>query len=198
MTLTRPDQFRAIGDSTRMRILGLLAQGDASVQELARSLRIPKGTISHHVGVLEDAGLIRVVEERRVRAVTERRYARVAPMFRLGDGNGDGNRDRTGNGESGSTGTSRTAADADALPDPLHLFPLRHALEEAVPQTGPGDASSSLIVRARMPAARARRFGQLVEQLAQEFAEGAPGVGETYGFVAAIYATDWQAGKERE
>jgi len=191
MTLTRPDQFRAIGDSTRMRILGLLAQTDATIQELARSLRMPKGTVSHHVGVLEDAGLIRVVEERRVRAVTERRYARVAPMFRLGDSDSD-----TLTDPSPDAGSERHRR-PDSRPDQtLHLFPLRHALEEAVPQTGPADASSSLIVRARMPAARARRFGQLVEQLAQEFAEGAPGLGETYGFVAAIYATDWQPGKE--
>ena len=182
MTLTRPDQLRAIGDATRMRILGALGQEDATVQELSRALSIPKGTISHHVGVLEDAGLIRVVDERRVRAVTERRYARVAPMFRLGE---DGDADVDPN--------------ATAENDPsLHLFPLRHALDEAAAPRGKDDPSSSVIVRARMPAARARRFAGLIQLLAQEFADGAPGRGETYGFVAAIYATDWQTGKDSE
>ncbi|MFN2483837.1 MAG: ArsR/SmtB family transcription factor [Candidatus Limnocylindria bacterium] len=172
LELTRPDQFKAIGDGTRMRILGRLSQGPSTVSELSTMFDIPKGTISHHIGVLEDAGLIRVVAERRVRAVTERRYARVAPLFRLGD-------------EEKLSAAERPDAS-------LHMFPLRHAIEEARESTGPEDASMSFIVRARMPAARARRFGQLVEQLAEEFAEGGGRRGKTYGFAAAIYATDWQ------
>jgi len=42
-----------------------------------------------------------------------------------------------------------------------------------------------------MSAARARRFGHLVDALAREFADGAPGDGETFGFVAAMYVPDW-------
>ena len=49
----------------------------------------------------------------------------------------------------------------------------------------------SIVVRARMSAARARRFADLVNALAAEFADGAPEVGETYGFAAAIYVPDW-------
>ena len=33
----------------------------------------------------------------------------------------------------------------------------------------------------------------MVEGLAQEFADGAPGEGEAFGFVAAIYVPDWAA-----
>ena len=176
LVLKRPDQFKAIGDGTRMRILGRLSQGSASVSELAAMLDIPKGTISHHIGVLEDAGLIRVVAERRVRALTERRYARVAPLFRLDD------EDRS---------------DAAEAADPsLHMFPLRFAIEEASRSVDPSDdASMSFVVRARMTAARARRFGQVVQLLAEEFAEGGGRRGTTYGFAAAIYMTDWQPGE---
>ena len=169
LTLNRPDQFRAIGDATRMRILGRLVQAPATVQELSADLRVPKGTISHHVGVLEAAGLIRVVEERRVRAVIERRYARVSRMFRI-----DEPKDIDGD-----------------LRESLRMLPLRQAIDEARPPHGRDDPSTSLLVRARMPAARARRFARLVEQLAEEFGAGAPEAGETYGFAAAIYAADW-------
>ena len=42
-----------------------------------------------------------------------------------------------------------------------------------------------------MPAARAQRFADLINQIAAEFADGAPGTGETFGFVGAIYVPDW-------
>ena len=42
---------------------------------------MPKGTVGHHLKVLERAGLVRVVRTRRVRAVTEKYYGRVARLF---------------------------------------------------------------------------------------------------------------------
>src|SRR4026209_768317 len=82
-TISRPDQLQALGAPTRGRILGRLLEGPASNQELARALGAAKGTISHHVRVLDRAGLIRLVEELRVRGVVEKRYARVGRQFRL-------------------------------------------------------------------------------------------------------------------
>ena len=46
-----------------------------------------------------------------------------------------------------------------------------------------------------MPAERARRFARLIEELAAEFADGAPGEGETFGFVAGVYVPDWAVAK---
>jgi len=102
--------------------------------------------------------------------VTEKRYARSAKQFRL-----------PGNDDPGS---------AEA-PVGLGTLPLRQALAEAAPSQGPKDPSTSIVVRARMSPARARRFAALVNQLAAEFADGAPGVGDAFGFVGAIYAPDW-------
>jgi DNA-binding transcriptional ArsR family regulator len=42
---------------------------------------LPKGTVGHHLKVLERAGLIHVVHTRKVRAVTEKFYGRVARLF---------------------------------------------------------------------------------------------------------------------
>ena len=86
LNITRPDQLHALGDPTRWRILGRLSEAPATVQELARALGIAKGTVAHHVRVLNTSGLVRVAETKRIRGVVEKRYARVARQFRLDEG----------------------------------------------------------------------------------------------------------------
>ena len=176
LTIDRPEQLHALGDGTRWRILGRLLEGPASIQQLARALGVAKGTIGHHVRVLDTAGLIRVVDTNRVRGVTEKRYARVAKQFRLPDS---------------------ASPLASSEPGMISL-PLRQAIAELRPGGGgAGDPSMSVVIRARMPAARARRFAAMLEVLSTEFAEGAPvDEGETFGLVAAIYVPDW-AGSDR-
>ena len=173
-TVSTPEQLHALSNSTRWRILGRLIDGPASIQELARALGTAKGTIGHHVHVLEKAGLIRLVERAKVRGVVEKRYARVARQFKL--------------------------PEADAVPaesrQEIGTMPLRQAIEEARPASGQDDPSMSLVIRARMPAERARRFAAMVEVLAAEFSDGAPGSGETYGLVAGIYRPNWSDAEE--
>ena len=67
----------------RTKIVFLLRERAASITELAEALSSPKGTVGHHVKVLESAGLIRVVRTRKVRALTEKYYGRVARLFVL-------------------------------------------------------------------------------------------------------------------
>ncbi|MDP8980231.1 MAG: metalloregulator ArsR/SmtB family transcription factor [Acidobacteriota bacterium] len=50
--------FSAIADSTRRAILARLAQGEATVTELAQPFEMTQPAISQHLKVLEDAGLI--------------------------------------------------------------------------------------------------------------------------------------------
>lgn len=50
--------FAALADPTRRAILARLADGEASVQDLARPFAISQPAISRHLKVLEDAGLI--------------------------------------------------------------------------------------------------------------------------------------------
>jgi DNA-binding transcriptional ArsR family regulator len=78
-----PEALRALGGEIRARIVMLLRERAASTTELAKALGIPKGTAGHHVKVLEKAGLIRVVATRKVRAVTEKFYGRVARLYVL-------------------------------------------------------------------------------------------------------------------
>jgi len=63
--------FQAVADPTRRTILVRLAQGEATVQELAGPLPISQPAVSKHLKVLEKAGLI----ERRRDA--QRRWCRL-------------------------------------------------------------------------------------------------------------------------
>lgn len=52
------DIFRALGDNTRMRMLGDLAAGEKTVSELAEPFAMSLAAASKHIRVLESAGLI--------------------------------------------------------------------------------------------------------------------------------------------
>ncbi len=51
--------FKACSDSTRLRILFLLAARELCVCELVDVLQMPQGKISRHLAVLKSAGLVR-------------------------------------------------------------------------------------------------------------------------------------------
>ncbi len=52
--------FKALADPTRRRILDLLRGGDLSAGNLAAGFDISKASISHHLNLLKQAGLVRV------------------------------------------------------------------------------------------------------------------------------------------
>lgn len=58
--------FGALADATRRKILARLAQGDATVGELARPFRVSRPAISKHLRVLERAKLVRRTREGRI------------------------------------------------------------------------------------------------------------------------------------
>jgi DNA-binding transcriptional ArsR family regulator len=58
--------FGALADATRRSILTRLAQGDATVGELARPFRVSRPAISKHLRVLERAKLVRRTREGRI------------------------------------------------------------------------------------------------------------------------------------
>ena len=50
--------FAALSDPTRRAILGRLARGEATVNQLAKPFKITQPAISQHLKVLEEAGLV--------------------------------------------------------------------------------------------------------------------------------------------
>jgi len=57
-TVSAESVFRALGDTTRYAIASVLARTPTTSAELARSLKVSKPTITHHVQTLRAAGLI--------------------------------------------------------------------------------------------------------------------------------------------
>jgi DNA-binding transcriptional ArsR family regulator len=165
--LRTDEELRAVVDGTRRKILRLLRERAASTTELAVALEQPKGTIAHHVKVLEDAGLIRVVRTRKVRAMTERYYGRVARLYRI------------------------VADTSEYDSASIAAFLLRGAADEIAPDAGSGDDPSTVFTTyARMPENRAREFGLRLEKLADEFRDLDEPDERVFGFALAMYATD--------
>jgi ArsR family transcriptional regulator len=52
--------FKALADTTRLRILALLAGGEVCVCHIHESLEVPQPTVSRHLAYLRRAGLVEV------------------------------------------------------------------------------------------------------------------------------------------
>lgn len=83
LVVSEIEQLRALADDVRVEIVKLLRERAQSTTELAAQVGLAKGTVSHHLKVLESTGLIRVVRTRKVRALTESIYGRVARLYVL-------------------------------------------------------------------------------------------------------------------
>jgi DNA-binding transcriptional ArsR family regulator len=167
IVITAPKQLRAIADSLRGTILDLLLERAATVAELATAVGRPKSTVAHHVNVLVDAGMLRVVRTRRVRAVDERYYGRTARIFYVGVVDKPGEDPTTVHANALSVGAAESV--------PAHEI----------------DRLRSILRHARIPRERTQDFWDRVLELSREFA-AMPRGGETvYGFVAGLYPTDY-------
>jgi len=80
-----PERKRAVADPVRSLIMDLVLERALSVTDLAGRIGKSKGTIAHHVDVLVECGLLKVVRVRKVRAMEERFYGRVARTMMFGD-----------------------------------------------------------------------------------------------------------------
>ena len=55
--------FKALSDLTRQEILNLIKEGPLTAGEIARHFQVSGATISHHLSILKEAGL--VLDDRR-------------------------------------------------------------------------------------------------------------------------------------
>jgi len=159
LVVAAPAQLKALADQVRAAIIALLRERAYSTQELAKELGIPKGTVRHHLKVLERAGLIRVVRTRQVRAVTEKFYGRTARLFLY---------------------KTEDPADARAI----GVVMLRQAageLERAPEGTGLGHTKASLTQK------DAERLERRLKKLMEDFRAAESPDGEPYALVTAMY-----------
>jgi DNA-binding transcriptional ArsR family regulator len=163
MELTSAAQVRAIGHQLRTTILGLLHERAATVTEVAAAVRKPKSTVAYHMDVLHDAGLIRVVRTRRVRAIEERYFGRTARMFYAGVGG---------------------AGSGGALPLDFNDFDVAARESQAAYRD---HRLWSFIRHARIPPERAAEFWDRAMGLVQEFDRLPRSGNVAHGFVVGIY-----------
>ena len=164
------EQFRALFEETRLRIVDLLLERAATVTELAAVLDKPKGTVGHHVGVLEQAGLIRVVRTKKIRAIEAKYYGRTARTYLL---------------------TPQVDVDLQVSPD---YFLTSAAAEFAKASHGDEELIQNTMIStlryARIPADRAQEWALRLGELAQEFVSEERGGDTTFGLLVALYPTD--------
>ncbi|MBN2112874.1 MAG: winged helix-turn-helix transcriptional regulator [Acidimicrobiia bacterium] len=158
MMLTQ-QQARLLAEPTRSEIIRLLAQRAATTSQLAEALGRPRGSIGHHLKALEAAGIVRVVRTRKVRALTEKYYGRVADTFIFPQLEG----------EESPALLAEAIADMQASLGGSHGFlTLRHA---------------------RMAEDDAALFEMRLLELAEEFAGQEPSGDQVFGLVLGLYAT---------
>src|SRR6476659_9890550 len=166
IALTTPSQVKAIGHPLRTTILQLLHERAATVTELATAVERPKSTVAHHVKVLAEAGLVKVVRTRRVRAIDERLYGRTARMFYVG---------------------------VERSPDGAHLPRDFNDFEVAAQESTAAYQNGKLwgfIRHARISEEQASAFWERMAELVTEF-DQLPRSGKTmYGFAVGVYPTD--------
>lgn len=56
--LENVQMFKALGDETRLRILGLLSQGELCVCDIMEVLKLPQSTASRHLAYLKNSKLV--------------------------------------------------------------------------------------------------------------------------------------------
>ncbi len=82
LLITTMQQFKALSDPTRSRILGIIQNQPATAKQIADRLEASPGAIGHHLQVLEAAGLAQLVARRLVRGIVANYYTRTARIFK--------------------------------------------------------------------------------------------------------------------
>ena len=163
--VTGPEELRAIADPLRGIILDLLLERAATITELAEAVGRPKSTVAHHVKVLTDVDLLRVVRTRRVRAIEERFYGRTARIILVGR----------------------------VRPEDVDPPPWSNELADAAEESMPAylaDRMRALRHHVRISDEQAARFWERVLAVTKEF-DQLPREGETsYSFVVSLYPAD--------
>lgn len=182
LSLTDPGQYKALFEETRQRIVWLLLERAATTSELAQVLGKPKGTVGHHLKVLEQAGLIRVVRTKRVRALEAKYYGRTARVFYF-------ERTEEAVGQEQRAFQQAAAEVAAAL-----------ARGPAGEDEGAPDEAFVNVNRreARVPLERAQEFSRRLNDLMVEFTETPRGGRTTFALIFGLYSTDLPALPEEQ
>ncbi|MEO6652047.1 MAG: winged helix-turn-helix domain-containing protein [Ilumatobacteraceae bacterium] len=162
VSATEPERMKALADPLRMRLCDLVLERAMTVSELADHVGRPRGTVAYHIDLLVNAGLLKVVRTRKVRAIEERYYGRVARTFVFDHDGDDG---------------------PPFLAEVLAEFDRNRHHDDAVP-------GITTLRHARIPLHRAAAFTERLLDLAHEFIDEPRGGDVEFGMYLALYATN--------
>jgi DNA-binding transcriptional ArsR family regulator len=168
-TLTTEAEIAAYLHRTRMSILEVLREGPATTTQIAARLGVHPANLTRHVRLLEEAGLVALVERRDIGRNVEKYYAATARRFRV-------------------------APRPASLAAP-HRIALAFASSElsAAAVRLPGkdaDPAAALVVHANIPPAIATAFATELAALAERFSGAHEENGQTFHLVLALYPGD--------
>lgn len=166
LTISSEQQLKAISDLARSRILGVIQYQPLTARQIARRLQATPGAIGHHLSVLEEAGLVRVVARRITRGIIASYYTRAARIFDF----------------SFSPDVTGSAAAPDVT-DKAHA-----ELLDATVSYKDNPLSYSAFPHVRLSHARLLTYQERFQALIDELIEEAPDQhGEVYGLFLGIF-----------
>jgi DNA-binding transcriptional ArsR family regulator len=163
-------RLKALGDPLRLHICDLVLERAMSVTELSDLVDRPKGSVAYHVDLLVDAGLLQVVRTRKVRAVEERFYGRVARTFVY----------------TGAAGEHDFLAQVAAERDHDRIAEMVASGTE-IPY---GEWGGSTLRHARIPHERVAEYVRRLDELALEFIDEPRGGDVEFGLYYTVYPTN--------
>lgn len=170
-------QFKALGDATRERILSIIKHEPLTAKQIGERLSIPPGTVGHHLQVLEAAGLAQVVARRLVRGIVAKYYTRTARLFQF---------------DFPPEVTPKMESHLKFLTDAREELADALLAEERTGSTIPDEEDevpySTGFPHARLSRQRAIEFNNRLGALLEEFATAAPDPdGQVYGLATAFF-----------
>jgi DNA-binding transcriptional ArsR family regulator len=174
--LRTAETIDAYVNPTRMAILGILADSEATLSMIASRLRTTPANLSHHIRKLLESRLIVLIETRATSKNVEKYYRASAYSFSIE-----------------MEGESPRGEEAIALSrfrDELAAAASRRMRKDA---TGLEEAAFARLSFSRIRASDAAAFRSRLEQLAKEFSESGVAEGEGYALGLALFRSGPEA-----
>ena len=80
------ETLKVLSDPLRMQIIELMGDQPRTVKQIAKQLEMTPNKLYYHIKLLDDHGLIRVVETRLVSGIVEKHYQTTAKEITVADG----------------------------------------------------------------------------------------------------------------
>lgn len=188
MEVDDPAVFEILNNTTRMRILRYL-ENPHSIREVAEMLDVPVTRLYYHFNLLEEAGIIAVVETRKVGAMLQKVYRAVAHGFRPSSQLAKGDR------EPHELAKITSGAVLDGARVDAEEGLTRHFQEQrdGVDRETPGTLGRSI---AFMTDEQALAFKSRVLELLEEFDGLDESQGRPYGFTYVFFPLAGSEGRE--